>query len=187
MDNTVLDYVLPGVNEGEEAKRIEEKLKQEEAKEAKKTKRTPKPKTPPVSSQNLKDRYAFKKDIESFRAQQAAERDKRFQEEVQKKIDFNKEMLEARSKENAKQSEAYQNLQRELQQRREEENARNREFRRELLEQKKNEAEDNKELQEERYKQESRNDLKQKAIDTFTEPFVDKIGTSFWDTIIKGV
>jgi uncharacterized protein YqeY len=117
MDNTVLDYVLPSTNDNEEARLIEEKLKQEEA----------------------------------------------------------------------KRSEAYQNLQRELQQRREEENEKNRAFRRELLEQKKNEAEDDKEFQEEKYKQESKNDLKQKAIDTFTEPFVDKIGTSFWDTIIKGV
>lgn len=184
MDNTVLDYMLPQANDSEEARLIEEKLKQEEAK---KPKKATKPKTTPVSSQNIKDRLAAQKELESLRAQQAAERDKRFQEEVQKKLDFNKEMLDARSRENAKQSEAYQNLQRELQQRREEENARNREFRKQLLEQKKNEAEDDKELQEEKYKQESKNDLKQKAIDTFTEPFVDKIGTSFWDTIIKGV
>lgn len=184
MDNTVLDYMLPQANDNEEARLIEEKLKQEEAK---KPKKAPKPKAPPVSSQNIKDKYALKKDLETYRAQQTAERNRLFQEEVQKKLDFNKKMLEARSRENAKQSEAYQNLQRELQQRREEENEKNRAFRRELLEQKKNEAEDDKELQEEKYKQESKNDLKQKAIDTFTEPFVDKIGTSFWDTIIKGV
>ena len=183
MDNTVLDYMLPQANDNEEARLIEEKLKQEEAKEAKKPKKAPKPKTTPVSSQNIKDKYTFKKDLENIRAQQAAERDKRFQEEVQKKLDFNKEMLEARSKENAKQSEAYQNLQRELQKRREEENERNRAFRRELLKQKEQEAEDNKELQE----QEFNNDLKQKAIDTLTEPFADKLGYNVWDTIVKGV